>query len=187
MGPPMKILLTPHADDETLFACYTLLREKPLVVLCLPGAERHGAFDVRLAEFVAAMAVIGCPWGNIADDDDPERLERALERLNAEHVYAPLPEPDGNTDHNLVGEMAARLWPGNVTFYATYTADAKTTLGHEVAFDEGWPDLKRTALACYPSQQQNRLTRAHFHRPLDEYLVSWAEAEKLLDELEVAA
>ncbi len=44
-----KILLTPHADDETLFAAYTLLREKPLVVLCFTGAPRHGAYDVRLA------------------------------------------------------------------------------------------------------------------------------------------
>ncbi len=173
----MKILLTPHADDETLFACYTLLREKPLVVLCLPGAERHGAFDVRLGEFVAAMKILDCPWVNLADDDDPDRLERALGQHEAEHVYAPLPEPDGNTDHNLVGNLAAILWPDVVTFYTTYTSDSRSTLGRKVSYEPDWPGLKRKALACYHSQQTNRSTRAHFERPLDEYEMSCIPSE----------
>ncbi len=171
----MKVLLTPHADDETLFAAYTLLREKPLVVLCFAGAPRHGEFDVRLAEFVAAMAVLDCPWVSIAEG--PASLKRSLKRLDAEHVYAPLPESAGNDDHNLVGETAARLWPGKVTYYATYTADSKTTLGQAVPFDPTWPALKRKALDCYQSQQAIPGIRAHFNRPLDEYLVSWREVE----------
>ncbi len=183
MGSRMKILLTPHADDETLFACYTLLRERPLVVLCRPGAPRHGSFATRLGEFAAAMAILDCQWINIAEQDynDDELFERLgrldVGRLDVDHVYAPLPEPDGNTDHNLVGEMAAQIWPGNVTFYATYTADEKTTLGQAVPYEATWPALKRKALACYPSQKENRLTRPHFLRPLDEYLVAWSEVE----------
>jgi LmbE family N-acetylglucosaminyl deacetylase len=162
------MLLTPHADDETLFACYTLLRERPLVVLCLPGAERHGSFAVRLAEFKAAMKVVGCDWVSLAERSD--ELEDALRLLDSpEHVWAPLPEPDGNTDHNIVGDAAASLWPDRVTFYTTYTPWSRTMLGRPVSFDPSWPDVKRRALACYRSQQESRLTRPHFERPLDEY------------------
>ncbi len=170
----MKLLLAPHADDAELFACYTLLRERPNVVLCLPGAERHGSFDVRLAEFESAMAVIGCDWISIVDE--PEPLEQVLTRFDAEHIYAPLPEPDGNDDHNLVGELAARLWPGKVTFYTTYTPGARTTRGERVPSDPSWLGLKRKALDCYRSQQAIPGIRAHFTRPFDEYLVPWEEA-----------
>ncbi len=170
----MKIALSPHADDTELFACYTLLRERPNVVLCLPGAERHGSFDVRLAEFESAMCVLGCDWISIAED--PEPLEEVLKRFDAEHIYAPLPEPDGNDDHNLVGELAARLWPGKVTFYTTYTPGQRTTRGERVPLDPSWLGLKRKALDCYRSQQAIPGIRAHFNRPLDEYLVPWTEA-----------
>ncbi len=170
----MKLLLAPHADDAELFACYTLLRERPNVVLCFAGAERHGRFDVRLAEFESAMAVIGCDWISIVGE--PEPLEEVLTRFDAEHIYAPLPEPDGNDDHNLVGELAARLWPGKVTFYTTYTPGARTTRGERVPSDPSWLGLKRKALDCYRSQQAIPGIRAHFTRPFDEYLVPWAEA-----------
>jgi len=166
----MKILLAPHADDETLFACYTLLREKPLVVLCLPGAPRHGSPEVRRGELAKAMALLGCSWISLAHLPD---LEEALARFSPAHVFAPLPEDDGNREHNLVGELAARLWPGDVTFYTTYTSSSRTTLGYPVPAEPEWPELKRRALACYESQAANRGTREHFLRPLDEYLVSW--------------
>src|SRR5690606_38099756 len=29
-----RIFISPHPDDETLFGAYTLMREKPLVVIC---------------------------------------------------------------------------------------------------------------------------------------------------------
>jgi LmbE family N-acetylglucosaminyl deacetylase len=169
----VKILLAPHADDETLFACATLLREHPTVILCLPGATRHGGREVRLAEFTAAMVIVGCPWISLIDTD----LEPALARLNPEHVWAPLPELDGNTDHNMVGELAARLWPGKVTFYTTYTKTARTTRGSRVDCEPSWPAIKRRALACYRSQQEHPGTREHFVRPLDEYVVQWEDAD----------
>ena len=172
----MKILLAPHADDETLFAAYTLIREKPLVVLCYPGAPRHGDFQTRLTEFTAAMEVLDCPWVSLAGYD---LLEVALRKMTPEHVYAPLPEEGGNDDHNYIGELAARLWPGNVEFYTTYTPGERTTTGYPVPFEESWLDLKRKALDCYKSQQTNRGTREHFVRPLDEYLVSWEGAMKV--------
>ena len=167
----MKILLAPHADDEVLFACATLISERPYVILCLPGAPRHGSRATRIAEFAAAMEIVGCTWINLVDDD----LEVALSRLNPEHVWAPLPEADGNTDHNFVGELAARLWPGKVSFYTTYTSTGRTTLGELVSTDPSWVAIKRKALACYKSQQERPGTREHFDRPLDEYMVEWNE------------
>lgn len=168
----MKILLAPHADDAELFACYTLLRERPEVILCLPGAPRHGAREVRVAEFAAAMAVLGCTWLSLLDIG----LEPGLARLNPDHVWAPLPEPGGNSDHNLVGGLAAGLWPGKVTFYTTYSA-ARTTIGDRVECEPSWLALKRQALACYRSQQAHPGTREHFVRPLDEYVVQWEDAD----------
>lgn len=168
----MKILLAPHADDETLFSCWTLLRERPEVILCLPGAPRHGTRDVRLTEFAAAMAVVGCSWLSLVDID----LEQALGKLQPTHVWAPLPEPGGNHDHNLVGALAAKLWPGRVTFYTTYAA-ARTIRGERVGCEPSWPAIKREALACYRSQQSHPGTREHFVRPLDEYVVQWEDAE----------
>ena len=103
-------------------------------------------------------------------------LEEVLARFDAEHIYAPLPEPDGNDDHNLVGELAARLWPGRVEFFTTYTLAGRTTLGRPVSYEPTWPDLKRKALACYQSQQAIPGMRAHFVRPLDEYVVPWEDA-----------
>ena len=36
----MKLLLSPHNDDECLFAAYTLMREKPLVVI-ITDSDAH--------------------------------------------------------------------------------------------------------------------------------------------------
>lgn len=164
----MKILLAPHADDETLFACYTLLREKPCVVLCLPGAERHGAREVRQAEFATAMKIVGCPWISLMDID----LEAGLRLLKPDHVWAPLPEEGGNFDHNWIGGLALHLWPGAVTFYTTYTEHGRTTAGELVEVEPHWLGLKRAALSCYKSQLASPGTRDHFFRAMDEFSVT---------------
>jgi LmbE family N-acetylglucosaminyl deacetylase len=168
-------LLAPHSDDEVLFATYTLLRHRPTVVVCFAGrAGRHHVPDEqRSAETAAALRVLGCPehihLGRPADPPDWDELETHLRSLDVRHVWAPLPEEDGNSHHNWVGEMALRLWPGQVTLYATYTTAGKTTTGTPVQPQPGWEDLKRQALACYASQIANPGTRPHFERPLDEY------------------
>jgi len=170
----MKLLLAPHADDECLFSCYVLLRHQPLVLLCFPGATRHGDRHTREAELASAMEVVGCEWQSLVDAPD---LEEALTRYNPEQVWAPLPEPDGNTDHNYVGELAARLWPDRTIFYTTYSPAGRTVRSEPVEFEPEWPAIKRQALACYQSQQANPGTREHFVRPLGEYLVQREDAD----------
>lgn len=163
----MKLLLAPHCDDEALFAAYICLRENPLVVFCFDGAPRHGPFETRWAEALHATRILGCEA--IALREPHETLEDRLSSFDPEHVWAPLPESDGNADHNLVGEIAERLWPGKVSFYVTYTDSGRTVIGEPVATEMGWLSLKQKALACYQSQIRHPATRPHFERGLDEY------------------
>ncbi len=172
----MKLLLSPHPDDETLFAAYTLLEHQPLVIVCYPGAPRHGSPETRLAETGQAMRLLGCDWLPPPSGD----LEATLALYDPEHVWAPLPEPGGNSDHNTVGELAVELWPWKVTWYTTYTAEGRTTVGDRVETRDGWETLKLRALSCYQSQIKHSGTRPHFHRGLDEHVVEPRHAEVMV-------
>lgn len=180
----MKLLLSPHNDDEALFAAYTLLRHRPLVLTCLDGARKasYPTVSQRVAESAAAMTMLGCDydhlWIPVDDRGWQEEVESrvALRGIDPEHVWAPFPEPDGHRHHNRLGELATRLWPGRVSFYSTYThTDAtgvrRSTQGSPVPYENGWPELKRRALDCYRTQIEREGTRMHFTQPLDEYEV----------------
>ncbi len=167
----MNILLAPHADDETLFAAYTLLEHHPLVVVCYPGAARHGAPETRLGELADAMRVLGCEWVPPHSED----LQTHLRAYDPDHVWAPYPEDGGHSAHNRVGELAVDLWPGRVTWYTTYTEEGRSTAGALMSPKEGWQELKVRALNCYASQIAHPGTRPHFKRGLEEYLVQPAD------------
>lgn len=164
------LLLAPHHDDETLFAAYACIAYRPTVVVCYPGALRHGGPATRQAETAAAMGVLGCRT-TVAYDADTGLEEMVAAADDGALVFAPLPEEGGHSDHNRVGELAASMFPGRVRFYTTYTAAGRSTCGDRVDVQPGWDDLKRKALACYPSQLRRRGTRVHFEQPLDEYVV----------------
>ena len=173
----MNLFLSPHNDDEALFGSYLLLRHKPLVVVCFQGRRaRHlPRKEVRNAESAAAMRVLGCDLQCLDVVCDPpgwHRLERLLGQYEPEHVWAPLPEENGHPEHNGVGELAERMWPDMVTFYATYTnnGDTRSVTNTLVDVEPGWPELKRAALACYVTQNSKPDTSFHFERPLDEYV-----------------
>lgn len=168
----LTLLLAPHHDDETLFAGYLCLAHKPLVLVCYPGARRHGSPEIRQAETAKAMEVLGCR-ATIAYGGSIDLEEAILAAANPDEiVLAPLPEAGGHSDHNRVGNLAAKLFPGRVLFYTTYTQEGRSTSGDPVQVKPGWEKLKRLALACYPSQLRRAGTRAHFYRPLDEYTVT---------------
>ncbi len=167
----MNLLLAPHPDDETLFAAYTLLEHKPLVLVCYPGAARHGAPERRLGELADAMRVLGCDWHSPPLGD----LATYLRGFDADHVWAPYPEDGGHSAHNRVGELAVELWPGRVTWYTTYTEEGRSTAGALVSPKDGWQELKVRALNCYASQIAHPGTRPHFKRGLEEYLVQPAD------------
>jgi LmbE family N-acetylglucosaminyl deacetylase len=173
------LFLAPHNDDETLFGSYILLRHRPLVLVCFDGRRRRDYVpaNVREAETAAAMEILGCEYRQLHVPCDPpnwQALEAILLKTETpDEVWAPLPEPDGHSQHNGVGELAARVWPGRVVFYTTYTMQGgRSTQGTRVAEEYGWNGLKERALACYRSQIGRPGTRAHFERGLAEYVVA---------------
>lgn len=173
------IFLAPHNDDETLFGAYTLLRHKPRVIVVLrsfieatwdpPGPT----YVEREEETAAACEILGVGWEQwIFRDDAPDwvGIEYQFTNLRAEHAFAPWPEPGGHPHHNAIAEIAERVFP-SVTWYTTYTHAKGRTVGPiEIVPEPGWEEIKKRALACYPSQANHPRTRGGFTWPLTEYL-----------------
>lgn len=177
-----ELFLSPHDDDQSLFASYVLFRYHPKVIVCLNGGRKknYPLPATRAAESAAAMEISGCEFEHLGIQCDPPDWDAVEERLRQEdpdHVWAPFPEHGGHGHHNRVAEIAIWLWPGRVSFYSTYTCDESgwptrsTDVGELVEPEPGWPELKRRALDCYATQIAQHGTRMHFERPLDETIV----------------
>lgn len=168
-----SLFLSPHADDETLFGAYSLLRERPTVVVCLLGTTQGIHGEVRVRETDEAMKVLDIEdvrhW-RICDDRHENELRPWLKqdmlRIAAEReldvVFAPMVEDGGHDQHNLIGELARQVFP-NVQGYATYRrGGGRTQTTNEVSFDPDWPARKLAAMACYRSQIRIENTRPWF-------------------------
>jgi LmbE family N-acetylglucosaminyl deacetylase len=156
------LFLAPHCDDEALFGAFTLLRHRPHVLICVNTPKRE-------AETRAAMEILGCTWESFRLPLD--ELPYWLEERKPTHVWAPSPEVGGNPDHNFVGRMAERMFPGRLTRYMTYTPAGKSA-GIPVPYELDWIGLKLRALACYPSQYGHPSHAPHFVRGLEEFYAS---------------
>lgn len=172
------VFLAPHNDDETLFGAYSILRHRPQVIVVLrsfveatwdpPGPT----YEVRELETFAACEILGvsvAQWEFRDDAPDWPVVEQSLRSLRDTHAFAPWPEPGGHAHHNEIAAIARRVFP-KVTWYTTYTHARGRTLGERVEPEPGWPEIKRRALACYPSQAGHPRTAGGFRWPIDEYL-----------------
>ena len=182
-----SIFLSPHNDDETLFGAFTLLRERPRVIVIFDGFAQGGrgipiTFQQRRFETKAACQILGCPPPQFAcfRDDDPtvtpnhirSRVGQMIDRLAGKEIYAPAMEAGGHKQHNMVAE-AFGLVPG-VKRYLTYTDRGKSVRPNEVPIlQPEWIGLKLKALAVYNSQFDPRTGCAeHFiGRSLREYML----------------
>lgn len=167
----MKILISPHSDDESLFGAFTILREKPLVIIVTDSA-RQAVKGITAAqrreETIAAMKILGAEVQFLGIPDDQLAASLWWTLLpQAEHIYMPAYEEDGNRDHNWIAK--SRPDGGNVTRYLTYTTHGKSTGGNRVPFEPEWVGLKLQALACYKSQIAEPSTCEHFVRSQLEY------------------
>jgi LmbE family N-acetylglucosaminyl deacetylase len=181
----MKLFVSPHNDDETLFGAFTLLREQPLVVVVFDGwvqAQRGLGVtaEQRRAETRAACAILGVEVEFLGFSDANPPCEQTLyDQLNgryrnADVVYAPATESGGHGQHNLVSSASSWLVANanRREYCLTYTKAGKSTSERKVAIeDPKWIGLKLRALACYESQFDPRLgCQPHFiGRSLEEY------------------
>lgn len=174
----MKLLLSPHHDDETLFAAFTIIRERPHVVVCYGSERDYGSTATRAQESAAATEILGassfewweCPVGDenflhsrlVAFDRDASTKNDPIE-----HVWAPH-ELGSHRDHALLGRVAADVFRGRLTPYSTYGEPHSETVLVQHAPE--WTLLKLRALACYRSQIRHPRANKFFMQGLHEYV-----------------
>ncbi len=174
----MRLLLAPHSDDECLFAAYTIMRHKPVVVVCTSydGGRGPSAND-RYAESFHAMSELGA---TVRFMGMKESLINELDLFNLikyncnddmrliDCIYAP-DIRGGHAHHDIVSSVAKRLgeaWDIPIIYYATYTKDSLKPFGDiEIVPTEAEFQLKKRALACYKSQW--KLNPQHFEAVLE--------------------
>ena len=167
----MKLFVSPHCDDETLFGAFTILREQPYVMIVYDGyVQQNRGLSVtpmeRRQESIAALNILGIPMNKIlfcALDDSKEYTEREIgERLitgcliadfQPEEIFMPAHELRGHRHHNLVARAGLLEILPKITRYMTYTDHGKSVSNKPVIVENPlWIARKLLALACYTSQ-----------------------------------
>lgn len=180
----MNLFISPHNDDETLFGAFTLMREKPLVLMMTDSyiqpnrGEKGCSARERREETLAALKLIGCPvvFAGLRDDAlDTNSILGILSSFDGfEKVYAPAVQ-GGNPQHDMIGEMARQVFYDKLVFYTTYSKEELWTKGDiEVVPTLEELGLKNRMLECYTSQLYLPATRPHFLAIKDksEWLIS---------------
>lgn len=169
----MKVFLSPHHDDETLFGAFTLLRERPLVVIVTDSYVQFNRGDgitneCRWAEARAATEILGCRVTGLGIRDDqitPDDTVKALRvfwaacghlQKDLTAVYAPAIQ-HGHPHHDIIGEAAIKVFKGKVPLwqYSTYSSRSPFYANHgeiEVRSTPRERALKAEAMAVYQSQ-----------------------------------
>ena len=183
----MKLFVSPHNDDATLFGSFTLQRERPLVLTVFDShvqpARGHTKCDAdtRRKEDLDAMAVLGCAieFSGVPDNEPDAtirgRIEAALRKWTPAEVWLPAVEPGGHDHHNLIGEIGTAVFKGaRIHRYLTYTRTAgKSTNGREIKPSGAMVRAKLQALACYVTQLEIDALGCwpHFIRDQSEYAI----------------
>lgn len=166
----MTVFFSPHQDDETLFAAFTLIRERPLVVVCFPSDPAYGDTATRLSETRAAVEILGAGPVEQWTGGDLEAQMRVLDRqVHPVRVWA----PDIETSHpeHLAVHMAARhVFGDRLITYHTYIDGEKVTSPYVVPFEPAWVAQKLRALCRYQTQLQHPRAHRFFLNDLFEYL-----------------
>jgi glycosyltransferase involved in cell wall biosynthesis/LmbE family N-acetylglucosaminyl deacetylase len=177
------IFLAPHNDDEVLFGAFTLIREKPLVIIVTDSyiqperGDKGCTAEIRRQETINAMSLIGCSvvFLGIKDTELTDKiLVDRLKPFDPELIYAPAIQ-GGNVQHDIVGRVAKNLFGGKCKYYCTYTKTELYTTGMvEIKPTTNELYQKEGMLSCYQSQINLKSTRPHFDAVLgkSEWLTS---------------
>lgn len=134
----MKILLSPHNDDECIFASLTVQREKPLVIVVFDSFIQvtRGAtycdWETRRQETINALLTLNTDWPAASitageswpgfvkfcgfRDDAPvptwtiaDTIQKILGDIIPERIFAPAWEENGHEQHNQVATAATAM------------------------------------------------------------------------------
>lgn len=162
------VLFAPHADDESLFAFYTMMREDAHVHVLLDSIPS------RMDEFAAAMQVAGRGWTYSTMWEKYPNWDLLGEIIadtasGYETIIAPAYEDGGHEHHNAIATMVDALEPvldpgTRFIRYLTYVRGrGRSTHGTEVGPSSlKLVDLKLAALQCYQSQWDDPATSPWF-------------------------
>jgi len=158
----LKLFLSPHNDDESLFGAYTLMREKPLVVVVYDSyVQDWVTTEERREETAKAMAVISRPYSFIGLNDKTATRDDtygALSEFTPDVVYAPT---GSHKHHTWLGEIARELWGDKVILYTTYETSPDLVIGSvEIKPTDDEIATKNAMLDCYVSQLEKN--KPHF-------------------------
>ena len=156
-----KILWVPHNDDESLFCAYTIMREKPLVIVCFDSYIQDWTnWEERREESKQAMSILGAKvdFLGLSDKDDTrDDLVDALKDYKADKIWACT---GSHKHHKWLGEIARELWP-DCTLCSTYEGDnLHVETEWEITPTLLEMELKESALDCYKSQLEKN--KPHF-------------------------
>ena len=165
----VAVLFSPHSDDETLFAAFTILKHRPHVVVCFESTGDYGDQAVREAETRDAMSVLGADGVEQWAGGDLEAQMRALDaRVKPAQVFAPSVR-SSHPDHVHVAQAAATVFGHRLTTYHTYIHGTKVRSDRIVPFEPNWISKKLRALARYESQINHPRAHAFFLEDLREF------------------
>ena len=156
-----KLLFVSHNDDESLFCAYTIMREKPLVIVCFDSYIQDWTnWEERREESKQAMSILGAKvdFLGLSDKDDTrDDLVDALKDYKADKIWACT---GSHKHHKWLGEIARELWP-DCTLCSTYEGDnLHVETDWEIIPTLREMELKELALDCYKSQLEKN--KPHF-------------------------
>lgn len=164
-----EVLFSPHNDDESLFAAFTILRHRPRVVVCYGSAGDYGDPAVREAETREAMTVLGAAAVEQWQGGDLVTQMREFDaRVHPVVVWAPDLDTS-HPDHQAVSRAAAEVFGARVRTYHTYRNGEKVRTGQPVPFEPDWVPQKMRALLRYSSQITHPRAHQFFTHDLLEY------------------
>lgn len=174
----MKLFISPHSDDAVLFATYTILREKPIIVTVTHSTLQGDNGFERVLEDYSASKILGVPILFLGIDEDKLNKEILLYKLGEllwqenyiDCIYLPAYEENGNPHHNLINKVIKDNCSLGIEIkeYKTYSGLEDRTIGKEIIPTEQELELKKKAMACYKTQIENPLTN-HYFNNFNEY------------------